>query len=47
MSVVAPALLLSSCGWFGGDDVDKNATGQAAEKAKAAATNDELGSRDQ
>lgn len=34
--------LLSGCGWLGSDDIDDKATGQAAEKAEAAATDDEL-----
>lgn len=40
--VLAPALFLGGCGWFSSDDVEKNATGQAAEKAAVAATDDEL-----
>lgn len=36
------SILLAGCGWLGGDDVEEKATGQAAEKAQVAATNDEL-----
>jgi len=42
ISVLAATLLLGGCGWFGGDQVDENAMGQAAEKRKLAATDDDL-----
>lgn len=45
-SIIFPILatvLLTGCGWFSGDNVEENATGQAAEKAAvAAATDDDL-----
>jgi len=41
-SVLAATLLLGGCGWLGGDKVDENATGQAAEKRKLAATDGDL-----
>jgi hypothetical protein len=40
--MLAASLLLSGCGWFSGDNIDENATGQAAEKRKIAATDDDL-----
>lgn len=40
LTPVAGALILAGCSWFSSDDVEKNATGKAAEKAEAAATND-------
>lgn len=39
---VAGVLMLAGCSWFGSDDVEEKATGQAAEKAEAAATNEDL-----
>ena len=39
---ILASLLLTGCGWIGGDDVDEKATGQAAEKAKVAATDGDL-----
>ena len=39
---IMATILLTGCGWFGGDNVDEKATGQAAEKAAVAATDDEL-----
>ena len=39
---LAATLLLAGCGWLGGDNVDENATGQAAEKGKVAATDGDL-----
>ena len=36
------SLFLTSCGWFGSDDVEKRATGQSAEKQKVAAKNEDL-----
>lgn len=41
-SVLVATLLLGGCGWFGGDTVEENATGQAAEKKKLAATDGDL-----
>ena len=41
-SMLAATLLLSGCGWLSGDSVDEKATGQAAEKGKVAATDDDL-----
>ncbi len=41
-SILAPMLLLSGCSWFSSDTIDENATGQAAEKGKVAATDDDL-----
>lgn len=40
-SMLAVTALLTGCGWLG-DDVDEKATGQAAEKAEAAATDEDL-----
>lgn len=42
LAPISGALMLAGCGWFSSDDVEKNATGQAAEKAEAAATNEDL-----
>jgi hypothetical protein len=39
---ILATILLSGCGWLGGDNVDENATGQAAEKAVVAATDGDL-----
>lgn len=39
---VSGALLLAGCSWFSSDNIDENATGQAAEKAEVAATNEDL-----
>ncbi len=39
---VSGALMLAGCSWFSSDDVEEKATGQAAEKAEAAATNEDL-----
>lgn len=36
------ALMLAGCSWFSSDDVEEKAIGQAAEKAEAAATNEDL-----
>ncbi len=41
-SMLAATFLLTGCGWFSGDNVDENATGQAAEKGKVAATDGDL-----
>ena len=37
---ILATILLTGCGWFTGDHVEENATGQAAEKAEAAAASD-------
>ena len=34
LTALGTALLLTGCGWFGGDDVEERATGKAAEKAE-------------
>ena len=39
---ILATILLTGCGWFSGDHVDENATGQAAEKGKVAATDGDL-----
>ena len=42
LSVLAAVFLLGGCSWFSSDKVDENATGQAAEKRKLAATDGDL-----
>lgn len=42
LSVLVAMLMLGGCGWFSGDTVEENATGQAAEKRKLAATDGDL-----
>lgn len=41
-SLLAATFLLTGCSWFNSDNVDENATGQSAEKAEVAATDDDL-----
>ncbi|GAB5487062.1 MAG: hypothetical protein Pars2KO_06320 [Parasphingorhabdus sp.] len=42
LTPVSGALMLAGCSWLSSDNVEENATGQAAEKAEAAATNEDL-----
>lgn len=39
---ISGAVMLAGCSWFGGDNVEENAIGQAAEKADAATTDEDL-----
>lgn len=42
LTPISGALMLAGCSWFSNDDVENKATGQAAEKAEAATTNEDL-----